>query len=145
MRLENKVDAIPGSGGGMGTAVARLFASEGASLLLVARREPPLQEIAALARSDGGQAVAPSGARTEDGAQPSAEPGEATVLAPMPGLVSRYSVEVGQHVEAGDTVVVLEAMKMENTVAAGRGGTVAEVRVSPGDSVGSGDVVAVIE
>ena len=41
----------------MGTAVARLFASEGARLVLVARREPPLQEIAELARSDGGQAV----------------------------------------------------------------------------------------
>ena len=57
MRLENKVIAIPGAGGGMGTAAARLFASEGARLVLVARREPPLQEIAELARSDGGQAV----------------------------------------------------------------------------------------
>jgi acetyl-CoA/propionyl-CoA carboxylase biotin carboxyl carrier protein len=54
-------------------------------------------------------------------------------------------VAVGDTVEAGEGVCVLEAMKMENTVAAGKGGTVAEVRVSPGDSVGSGDVVAVIE
>jgi biotin carboxyl carrier protein len=52
---------------------------------------------------------------------------------------------VGDTIEAGEGVCVLEAMKMENTVAAGRGGTVTAVRVSPGDSVGSGDIVAVIE
>jgi biotin carboxyl carrier protein len=52
---------------------------------------------------------------------------------------------VGDTIEAGEGVCVLEAMKMENTVAAGRGGTVTAVRVSPGDSVGSGDIVAMIE
>jgi len=57
MRLKNKVVGILGAGGGMGTAAARLYASEGASLVLVARREPPLQELAEMARSDGGQAV----------------------------------------------------------------------------------------
>ena len=94
--------------------------------------------------SDGGQAVAPSGARTEDGAQPPAEPGEATVLAPMPGLVSRYSVEVGQHVEAGDTVVVLEAMKMENSLPSPAAGSIKALPCALGASVAKGDVLAVI-
>jgi acetyl-CoA/propionyl-CoA carboxylase biotin carboxyl carrier protein len=53
-------------------------------------------------------------------------------------------VAVGDPVEAGDTVCVLEAMKMENNITAETAGTVTEVRVAPGDSVGSGDIVAVI-
>jgi acetyl-CoA/propionyl-CoA carboxylase biotin carboxyl carrier protein len=53
-------------------------------------------------------------------------------------------VAVGDAVETGDTVCVLEAMKMENNVAADIAGTVAEVKVAVGDPVGSGDVVVVI-
>jgi acetyl-CoA/propionyl-CoA carboxylase biotin carboxyl carrier protein len=63
----------------------------------------------------------------------------------MQGTIIKVLVAVGDTIEAGEGVCVLEAMKMENTVAAGRGGTVTAVRVSPGDSVGSGDIVAVIE
>ena len=51
---------------------------------------------------------------------------------------------VGDAVEVGQTVCVLEAMKMENNVTAEKAGTVKEVKVSVGDSVGPGDVVAVI-
>ena len=69
--------------------------------------------------------------------------GEGTV--PMQGTIIKVLVAVGETVEAGEGVCVLEAMKMENTVAAGKGGTVTEVRVSPGDSVGSGDIVAVVD
>ena len=54
-------------------------------------------------------------------------------------------VEVGQEVEVGETVIVLEAMKMENNVTAEKAGTVKEVRVEAGQSVGGGDVVVVIE
>ncbi len=57
MRLEDRVVLMPAAGGGMGTAVARLFAREGARLVLTARREEPLQALAELARADGGQAV----------------------------------------------------------------------------------------
>ena len=63
----------------------------------------------------------------------------------MQGTIIKVLVAVGDTIEAGEGVCVLEAMKMENTVAAGKGGTVTEVRVSLGDSVGSGDVVALIE
>ena len=62
----------------------------------------------------------------------------------MQGTIVKVLVEVGDTVEAGDTVCVLEAMKMENNITAETAGSVAEVRVTPGDSVGSGDIVAVI-
>ncbi|MCZ7631674.1 MAG: biotin/lipoyl-binding protein [Microthrixaceae bacterium] len=71
--------------------------------------------------------------------------GSGKVAVPMQGTIVKVEVEVGQEVTAGDTVVVLEAMKMENNVAADIDGTVTEVNVEPGQSVGSGDVVVVIE
>ena len=58
---------------------------------------------------------------------------------------NRYGFEVGQEVEAGATVCVLEAMKMENNITADKAGSVKEIKVAVGDSVGSGDVVVVIE
>ena len=63
----------------------------------------------------------------------------------MQGTVVKVLVEVGQEIEAGETVIVLEAMKMENNVTAEKSGTVTEIRVEAGQSVGGGDVVAVIE
>jgi len=53
-------------------------------------------------------------------------------------------VEVGQEVNAGDGVLVLEAMKMENQINADVTGTVAEIKVSAGETVGGGDTVVVI-
>jgi len=63
----------------------------------------------------------------------------------MQGTIVKVLVAAGDEVEVGQTVCVLEAMKMENAVSAEKAGTVQEVRVSAGDSVGPGDVVAVIE
>ena len=62
----------------------------------------------------------------------------------MQGTIIKVLVAVGDEVEAGQPVCVLEAMKMENNISAGKAGTVTEVKVSPGDTVGSGDVVVVI-
>ncbi len=67
-----------------------------------------------------------------------------TVSVPMQGTIVKVMVAVGDQVEVGQTICVLEAMKMENNVNAEASGTVTEVRVSPGDSVGPGDVVAVV-
>jgi acetyl/propionyl-CoA carboxylase alpha subunit len=64
--------------------------------------------------------------------------------APMPGLVVRVNVEVGDKVAPDDPLVVLEAMKMEHTVRAADAGIVTEVRVAVGQQVGAGDVVAVV-
>jgi acetyl-CoA/propionyl-CoA carboxylase biotin carboxyl carrier protein len=71
--------------------------------------------------------------------------GSGQVTVPMQGTIVKVLVEVGQEVEAGQGVVVLEAMKMENQINAEKAGTVKEIKVSPGDTVGGGDVVAVIE
>jgi acetyl-CoA/propionyl-CoA carboxylase biotin carboxyl carrier protein len=68
--------------------------------------------------------------------------GMVTVL--MQGTIVKVLVSPGDAVEVGQSVCVLEAMKMENTITAEKSGTVKEVRVSAGDSVGPGDIVAVI-
>jgi acetyl-CoA/propionyl-CoA carboxylase biotin carboxyl carrier protein len=71
--------------------------------------------------------------------------GSGTVIVPMQGTIVKIVVAVGDTVEVGQTVCVLEAMKMENAVTAEKAGTVKEIRVTAGASVGPGDVVAVIE
>jgi acetyl-CoA/propionyl-CoA carboxylase biotin carboxyl carrier protein len=71
--------------------------------------------------------------------------GSGKVTVPMQGTIVKVNVEVGQAVEAGDTVVILEAMKMENTVNAEKSGVVTAVNVATGDQVGGGDVVVEIE
>jgi acetyl-CoA/propionyl-CoA carboxylase, biotin carboxylase, biotin carboxyl carrier protein len=71
--------------------------------------------------------------------------GSGQVTVPMQGTIVKVLVEVGQQVEAGQALCVLEAMKMENNIAADKAGTIAEVRVEAGQSVGTGDVVVVID
>jgi acetyl-CoA/propionyl-CoA carboxylase biotin carboxyl carrier protein len=66
------------------------------------------------------------------------------VAVPMQGTIVKVLVEIGQTVEVGAAVVVLEAMKMENQITAERGGKVVKINVKAGDTVGSGDVVVVI-
>ena len=68
-----------------------------------------------------------------------------SLLAPMPGTVVSVAVEQGQQVEAGQPVLVLEAMKMQHTVRAPGPGTVTEIDVKPGAQVASGEVLAVVE
>jgi acetyl-CoA/propionyl-CoA carboxylase biotin carboxyl carrier protein len=62
----------------------------------------------------------------------------------MQGTIVKIEVEVGQEVEAGQSLLVLEAMKMENQINSDVSGTVAEIKVSAGDTVGGGDTVMVI-
>lgn len=71
--------------------------------------------------------------------------GSGQIAVPMQGTIVKVLVEVGQAVEAGQSVVVLEAMKMENQIEADKSGTIKAVNVKPGDTVGAGDVVVVIE
>ncbi len=61
--------------------------------------------------------------------------GEYTLAAPMPGMVVAVPVEVGQSVEKGDNLIILESMKMQNELKAPREGKVSGIRVSSGDSV----------
>ena len=80
--------------------------------------------------------------RTRGGAAGAAR--SRTLTAPLPGKISRVAVRPGDAVQAGDTLVVIEAMKMENEFKAGAAGTVAEVRVAPGQAVYAGDVLVVM-
>ena len=88
-------------------------------------------------------AGAPRRRQSRSGGSGSSGSGQVTV--PMQGTIVKILVEVGDTVEAGDPICVLEAMKMENNIAAEKAGTVTEVRIAVGDSVGGGDVVAVVE
>ncbi len=71
--------------------------------------------------------------------------GSGSVTAPMQGTIVKVLVGEGDSIEVGETVCLLEAMKMENAITAEKAGTVKEVKVAAGDSVGPGDVIAVIE
>ena len=83
-------------------------------------------------------------------ATPAAAPAAApvnghAVKTPLPGVIIDVKVNVGDTVKKGDTVVVLEAMKMENNINADRDGKVTAVQVAKGDTVADGAVLIVIE
>lgn len=89
------------------------------------------------------KAAAPAAA--SKAAAPAGAPGKGTpVKAPLPGVVTAINVNVGQKVKKGETVVVLEAMKMENNIAAECDGTVTSVCVAQGDSVMEGTVLVTV-
>lgn len=71
--------------------------------------------------------------------------GSVIVDAPMPGNIVKMPVEVGQEVSKGQTLFVLEAMKMENEIASPASGKIAEIRANAGDAVSAGQAVIVIE
>ena len=97
----------------------------------------------AVAAGQAGGARKPARAAAAHGSAAGGGSGEVAV--PMQGTIVKVLVEVGQAVEAGQAVVVLEAMKMENQIAAEKSGKVTKVNVKAGDTVGSGDIVVVIE
>ena len=66
------------------------------------------------------------------------------VAAPMPGMIISYEKNVGDSVDEGETVVIIEAMKMENALPAPCSGTIQAINFASGDSVAKGDVLAVI-
>ena len=71
---------------------------------------------------------------------PSAK-GEGGITAPMPGLVVAIKVKPGDTVQAGQPLLVMEAMKMENAITASYNGTVTKIYVREGDAIGEGDLL----
>ena len=67
------------------------------------------------------------------------------VKAPLPGVITSIEVNVGDEVKAGDTVLVLEAMKMANNIEAEKDGKITAILVTPGQSVMEDDALVVIE
>ena len=71
--------------------------------------------------------------------------GPAPIVAPMPGLVVRVNVAIGDRVEAGQGIVVMEAMKMENELRATGAGTVRSIEITPGTAVEKGTLLVELE
>ena len=70
--------------------------------------------------------------------------GSAAIKAPLPGLILEILVEEGDHVAAGQVIMKMEAMKMENNIQSTRSGVVKTIKVKEGDSVLEGDVLVEI-
>ena len=87
-------------------------------------------------RPAGGVAAAPVAASAA-----SAPASDTTVVAPLPGTITKVVAKAGQKVKKGDVLVVMEAMKMANDIVAEANGTVKAVNVSEGQSVNQGDVL----
>jgi len=104
--------------------------------------------VAAPAPAPAAAPAAPAAPAREQAAAPApaAAPAAAgtPLNAPMPGMIVKYEKKVGDEVTEGETLVILEAMKMENALPAPCGGTVKAINFSSGDSVQKNDVLAVI-
>ncbi|MFN0091883.1 MAG: acetyl-CoA carboxylase biotin carboxylase subunit [Acidimicrobiales bacterium] len=101
-------------------------------------------ESAPVAAGAGASAGAARPRRAAPSSSGGAAGGSGQVAVPMQGTIVKVLVAVGDTVEAGQSLVVLEAMKMENNINADRAGEVKEIKVAPGAAVGAGDVVVVI-
>jgi len=89
-------------------------------------------------------AAAPAPAAAPPRPAPAATAAGTKIEAPMPGMIIRYEVKEGAAVNEGDVVLILEAMKMENSITSPVAGTVKQINYKEGDSVQKGDVLAVI-
>ncbi len=90
------------------------------------------------------KAAAPKAAPAPKAAAVAGSEGAEKVTSPMPGNVLEVKVSVGQSVKKGDTVIVLEAMKMENDIPAPRDGVIASVNVQKGATIASGDTIVTL-
>lgn len=103
-----------------------------------------VEETGATASTPVARAAAPvaKAAPAPAAAKPAGGAGAIKVTAPMPGKVLSISASVGQSVKKGDTILVFEAMKMENSLVAPEDGTVASIDVAVGDSFEAGVAIA---
>lgn len=90
------------------------------------------------------QSAASSGQTGDAGDAGKAATGK-PVVAPLPGTINEIKVKVGDKVNAGDTVVILEAMKMQNNIEAETSGTITSINVNKGDAVMEGDTLVTIK
>ena len=110
-------------------------------LVEIGRRDEALAAPAVVRRpSSPSRGAAPAPASPP----PAPAGGAGVVVAPLPGAVFQLKVREGETVQAGQTVLVMEAMKMENPVPAPYNGTVKKVFVAEGDNVGEGDALVEI-
>jgi len=97
-------------------------------------------------KAKGGKGAKAAPAAAPAAAAPAkAAGGRGAVVAPIPGVITKVCVAEGDQVKAGDVVVKLEAMKMENDIMALTGGTVKQVAVAEGNEVSDGQLLVLIE
>lgn len=103
--------------------------------------------ISASSVASAGSAAGSGSTASSDSASSSKQATPATgkpVVAPLPGTINEIKVKVGDKVNTGDTVVVLEAMKMQNNIDAETSGTITSINVNKGDAVMDGDTLVTI-
>ncbi len=96
------------------------------------------------AKAPAATTAAPKATASAPVANKPASSGAGAVKSPLPGIIVGVQVKVGDVVKKGQTVAVLEAMKMENSIQATQDGTVSAIHVNPGDSVLEGVVLLTI-
>lgn len=106
-----------------------------AEIVNVSTAAPAAAPVAAPAAAPASPAAAPT---------PTAASGGTQVVSPMPGTILKVNVTVGQAVTAGEVLVVLEAMKMENDIVAPCNGTVSQILTGKGSTVNTDDVLVVL-
>lgn len=89
--------------------------------------------------------AAPAGVTDAPAVAAPAPAGSKTVTAPLPGSITKISVKVGDRVSTGDTVLMMEAMKMENSITAEAGGTVKAILCKEGEQVQSGQALVELD
>jgi len=93
---------------------------------------------------EGGDVTSAAPVASAPAAAPAAVAGDEPVLSPLAGTITKVPVQVGQHINEGDVLCYLEAMKMETEVRAAHAGSVAQILVKQGDAVKVGDVLMLI-
>ena len=96
-----------------------------------------------VARPVAKPAAAPAPAASAPASKPAA--GKSGVKSPLPGVILDIKVKEGDQVKKGQTIIILEAMKMENSINADRDGKIASIKVSKGESVLEGTDLVIIE
>lgn len=104
----------------------------------------PVAVAAPAAQAAPAAAVSPAPAAAPAPAAVSSSASADAIKAPMPGAILRILVNVGEHVEENQPLMILEAMKMENQIVADKPGTVSEIHVTAGNQVNPGDALITI-
>ena len=121
-------------------------ASASASRAVAQRPAAPLPVVTPdTAKAPSKKAAAKAAAAPAAAAAKPVAAGRGAVLAPIPGVITKVCVVEGEEVKAGQTVVKLEAMKMENDITALISGTVKQVAVAEGNEVSDGQLLVVVE
>ena len=108
------------------------------------KQKVKLSEERSVKSEESNSSSAAANASSAPAAKPAAAASGKPVVAPLPGTINEIKVKVGDKVNAGDTVIILEAMKMQNNIEAETSGTITSINVNKGDAVMEGDTLVTI-